>query len=97
MGGFGWFVLLPKGKYGTCRGLLDKFVGFTAVESIFENDSTQTVVVKESGTLGWLSEKEPPKVMVNSVDVTSSVKKNDFLYEITLPEGPHKTVLSFVW
>ncbi len=97
LGGFGWFVLLPKGKYGTCLGLLDKFVGFTAVESIFENDSTQTVVVKESGTLGWLSEKEPQKVMVNSVDVTSSVKKNDFLYEITLPEGPHKTVLSFVW
>ena len=97
LGGFGWFVLLPKGKYGTCLGLLDKFVGFTAVESIFENDSTQTVVAKESGTLGWLSEKEPQKVMVNSVDVTSSVKKNDFLYEITLPEGPHKTVLSFVW
>ena len=97
LGGFGWFVLLPKGKYGTCLGLLDKFVGFTAVESIFENDSTQTVVVKESGTLGWLSEKEPQKVMVNSVDVTSSVKKNDFLYEITLPEGPHKMVLSFVW
>jgi hypothetical protein len=61
LGGFGWFVLLPKGKYGTCLGLLDKFVGFTAVESIFENDSTQTVVVKESGTLGWLSEKEPQK------------------------------------
>ena len=35
--------------------------------------------------------------MVNSVDVTSRVKKNDFLYEIALPEGPHKTVLSFVW
>lgn len=97
LGGFGWFVLLPKGKYGTCLGLLDKYVGFTAVESILESDSTQTVVVKESGTLGWLSEKEPQKVMVNSVDVTSSVKKNDFLYEITLPEGPHKTVLSFVW
>ena len=72
-------------------------MGFTAVESIFENDSTQTVVVKESGTLGWLSEKEPQKVMVNSVDMTSSVKKNDFLYEITIPEGAGKTVLSFVW
>ena len=34
--------------------------------------------------------------MVNSVDMTSSVKKNDFLYEITLPEAP-QTVLSFVW
>ena len=72
-------------------------MGVTAVESVFENDSTQTVVVKESGTLGWLSEKEPQKVMVNSVDMTSSVKKNDFLYEITLPEGSGKMVLSIVW
>ena len=55
------------------------------------------MVIKESGTLGWLSEKEPQLVMVNSADVTSSVKKNDFLYEITLPEGSGKTVLSFVW
>ena len=41
----------------TCLGLLDKFVGFTAVESIFENDSTQTVVVKESGTLDGFLKK----------------------------------------
>lgn len=95
--GFGWFVLLPKGKYGTCLGLLNKYVGFTAVESIWEDSNTQTVVIKESGTLGWLSEKDPQLVMVNSADVTSSVKKNDVLYEITLPEGPGKTVLSIVW
>ena len=35
-GGYGWFVILPVGKNGTCLGLLDKYAGFMAVESIYE-------------------------------------------------------------
>ncbi len=38
-------------------GLLDKFVGFTAVESIFETTALRLCVVKESGTLDGFLKK----------------------------------------
>lgn len=95
--GFAWFVMLPKNKTGSCLGLLDKYVGFMAVESIRENDGTQTVVVRESGSLGWISEREPGKVMVNADDVTGKVQKKDNLYSVLLPETLSKTVLTIVW
>lgn len=95
--GFAWFVVLPKGKAGSCLGLLDKYVGFTAMESIYQDENTQIVVLKESGTTAWLSEKDPKKIMVNALDVTGQVKKEDKLYTIPIPEGPSKTVLSVSW
>ncbi len=95
--GFAWFVMLPKNQTGTCLGLLDKYAGFMAVESILESDNMQTVVVRESGLLGWFSEREPQKVMVNSEDVTGKVQKQGDLYSISLPEAYSKTVLSIVW
>lgn len=95
--GFGWFVLLPKGKNGSCLGLLDKYVGFTAVESIYENDNTDIIVVRESGTIGYISDREPQKVRVNSEDVTDQIKKKGLLYEIPITEEDSKAVISIVW
>lgn len=95
--GFGWFIMLPQGRNGSCLGLLNKYVGFTAIESIYENDNTEVVVVRESGPLGWLSEREPRKVMINAVDVTENVKKKDKLYTISLSECSSRTVLSIDW
>lgn len=95
--GFGWFIVLPRGNQGSCLGLLDKYVGFAAIESICENDHTQVVVIRESGKLGWVSEKEPQKVMVNALDVTEQIEKEDKLYTVSLPESFSKAVLSIVW
>ena len=95
--GFAWFVILPKNKTGSCLGLLDKYAGFMAVESIRGNDDTQTVVIRESGLLGWISEREPKKVIVNADDVTEKVQKQDNLYSVLLPETFSKTVLSIMW
>lgn len=95
--GFGWFIMLPQGKNGSCLGLLNKYVGFTAIESIYKNDNIEVVVVRESGPLGWISEKEPQKVMINAADVTENVKKEDKLYTISLPECFSKTVITVVW
>lgn len=95
--GFGWFIVLPRGKQGSCLGLLDKYVGFAAIESICENDHTQVAVIRESGKLGWVSEKEPRKVMVNALDVTEQIEKEDKLYAVSLPESFSKAVLSVVW
>ena len=95
--GFAWFVILPKKKTGSCLGLLNKYAGFTAVESMQENDGTLIVVVTESGTLGWLSKREPRKVTAGSADVTGKVLKDGNLYSVLLPESSSKTVLSIVW
>ena len=95
--GFGWFVLLPKEKNGSCLGLLDKYVGFTAVESIYENDNTDIIVVRESGTIGYISDREPQKVMVHSEDVTDQIKKTGLLYEIPITQEDSKAVISIVW
>ena len=95
--GFAWFVILPKNQTGSCLGLMDKYAGFLAVESIHEKDDAQTVVIRESGLLGWISEREPGKVMVNAEDVTGNVQRNDNLYSLQLPKIFSKTVLSIVW
>jgi hypothetical protein len=134
--GFGWFVLLPKNAHTTFLGLLDKYVGFTAVESIVEAGGTTsavnsiaeadgtapvmediaatggtpsavesieeagnitTAVISESGTVGWLAEQEPQKVLVNGVDVTGQVERQDCLYKIALPESAVKTVVTVIW
>lgn len=95
--GFAWYVILPQGKNSTCLGLLDKYVGFSAVESIHEDENAEIVVLKASGTLGWASKKEPKVVMIDAVDVTKEVKKSGELYILSLPETINKTVLSIRW
>lgn len=95
--GFAWFLVLPQGNRSTCLGLIEKYVGFSAVESIYENENAEVVVVRESGVLGWVSEQEPRTVMVNASDVTKEVEKDGKLYTISLPETSHTTVLSIYW
>ncbi len=92
-----WYVILPQGQNSSCLGLLDKYVGFSAVESIRENENVEIVVLQASGTLGWSSEKVPQKVLVDAVDVTKEVKNNGELYTLELPETINKTVLSIRW
>lgn len=95
--GFAWYVILPQNSNGSCLGLLDKYVGFSAVESVQEFDNTQVIVLRESGTVGWASEKEPKKVIVGTMDVTADVKKSGELYILPLPETGDKAVISITW
>ena len=95
--GYAWFVILPQGRNITCLGLADKYAGFTAVESIIETEEMDICVVHESGTLGWISEKEPQKVIVNGRDVTEVVQREETLYTLVLPEEQQKIVLSIIW
>lgn len=96
-GGFGWYVILPETGNIDCFGLIDKYVCFQAVENIVENGNTQTVVLHETGTVGWASKKAAKKVLINGVDATKDVKQNGEFYTITLPEGEAKEVLTFEW
>lgn len=96
-GGMAWYVILPCRKNGTCLGLLNKYAGFSAVESIQECGETDIVVLHETGTVGWAAAKAPQKVMVNASDVTASVQKDGELYTLPLPESSAKAVLSITW
>ena len=95
--GFTWFIVLPKNKRSACLGLLNKYAGFMAVESICESENAEVAVIRESGPLGWLAEREPKKVLIDSVDVTEKVQKKDNFYTILLPEGTSRRVLSILW
>lgn len=95
--GFAWYVILPQGQNSSCLGLLDKYVGFSAVESIHEDGNAEIVVLQASGTLGWASQKAPQKVMIDAVDATKEVKKSGELYILSIPETINKTVLSIKW
>ncbi|MDE6055491.1 MAG: alpha-galactosidase, partial [Lachnospiraceae bacterium] len=92
--GFAWFVILPKKKTGSCLGLLDKYAGFMAVESMLESDDTLIAVVAESGVLGWISEREPRQVTTGTADVTKNVQRDGNLYSVLLPKTSAKTVLT---
>ena len=39
--GFGWYVFLPRRGLAACLGLLDKYVGFAAVESVCETGNAR--------------------------------------------------------
>lgn len=96
-GGYGWFVVLPGGKNGSCLGLMDKYAGFTAVENICESENTMTAVIRETGRTGWISEKKPAKVTVNGIDVTDRTEKQGNVYTADIPENPGKMVLDVRW
>ncbi len=96
-GGYRWFAILPRKKHCACLGLLDKYVGFTAVESIHESEDMMTAVIRESGRLGWISEKEPSKVTINGNDYTGKYGKIGDLYMIEIQEDSSNMILSVSW
>ncbi len=95
--GFAWFVVLPYGSNGACLGLLEKYAGFSAVESVRTEANVQTIVLHESGTVGWLSERAPKKIHVNARDMTGSLLQRDTLFTLPLPTEAGATVISVSW
>lgn len=95
--GYAWFVMLPVVKNCACLGLMEKFAGFTAVESICQTETMDVFVIHESGTIGWISEKPPRQVIANGADVTAAVSREDNLYTLWLPEAQRKIVVSIAW
>jgi hypothetical protein len=71
--GFGWYVILPEKESLSCLGLAEKYVGFSAVEYVSEAPGCTTIVLRETGTVSWLSHREIRNVEVNGTDITSKV------------------------
>ena len=75
--GFGWYVLVPEKESLSCLGLRDKYVGFSAVESISETPGCTTVILRETGTVSWLSHRKCRKVELNGEDITSKIAEEN--------------------
>ncbi len=95
--GVAWYVILPQIVNAVCLGLLDKYAGFSAVESIWESENVSVTVLRASGTVGWVSDKNPQNVMLDGADVTDKIKREGNLWELSLPEDSKKFVLSIRW
>ena len=75
--GFGWYVVLPEKETASCLGLRDKFVGFAAVESVTETSGSTVVVLRETGTISWLSNRKLRSAELNGEDVTDLIECTD--------------------
>ena len=95
--GFAWYVLVPQGKNGCCLGLLDKFAGIAAVESVREAKDSLSVVLRASGTVGWAADRAPRAVLVDGTDETEKIERSGHLYRLPLPETADQTVLTILW
>lgn len=84
-------------KNGSCLGLMDKYVDFTAVESIYESHNSVTVVLCESGNIGWISDKKPQRTLINNIDVSPKLEQRENVYVIKLPEISSKMVYTLIW
>ena len=95
--GCGWYVILPKACKAVCLGLTDKYVGFSAVESISETDSTQTVILREKGTISWVCETAPRRITANGKDVTNMAQFSGEILNLPMEEAAEKTAITVEW
>ena len=56
-----------------------------------------TVVLRESGKIGWISDKKPKKLLINDMDDTSKLEQRDKEYVIELPETSCKVACTLIW
>ena len=78
-------------------GLSDKYAGFTAVEAMFTEGNTDITVLTGTGTVSWISEKTPVRVMADARDVTEQMISKGLLHTLPLSESEKKTVITVTW
>ena len=96
-GGYKWLLFLPAETGRACLGLSDKYAGFTALEACLTEGLTDTLILKEGGSISWISEKRPVKVLSGRMDVTEKLSGEGPLYTLFLPEKGEKTVITVTW
>ncbi len=96
-GGYSWYVILPQKGAVTCLGLVDKYVGFTAVECVQESRKKAVMVLREQSSIGWIAESPCVRAELGGTDVTSQVIQNGCLFTLNKEEASGKAVLSIEW
>lgn len=94
--GYAWYVIAPKDDAPVCLGLTDKFAGIKAVEDRIVAEGSCTFIVRETGKVSWISETDCIRVLLDGMDVTDDVEREDDLYILNAQEGPEKMVLSII-
>lgn len=90
--GFGWYVILPERESLSCLGLTEKYVGFSAVESVSEVSGCTTVVLRETGTVSWLSHRKCRNVELNGEDISSKMAAADSVTALSkMPSAEENT------
>ena len=95
--GYAWYQILCGDGPGTFLGLTGKYAGFLAVESMFVTERGMAAVVREQGSMGFLSLREPAAVRCNGRDVLKDVERNGCVYTLELEEKKNKMMLEVVW
>ena len=95
--GYGWYVILPETGSVACLGLVDKYVGFPAVEQVQQRGRKATVVLRESGPFAWMSSQPCSRVEWNGTDVTDRLRQKGSLYFLPAEEKAGKVVLTIAW
>ena len=95
--GYGWFVFAAEKEGRACLGRTDKYAGFTAVEAVFTQGDTDTLVLKESGPVTWLSEKRPVRAEAAGRDVTDCMESRGSVHTLHLPVRTGRAVLTVCW
>lgn len=57
------FVLVKKNGRGRVLGLVDKYVSLAGILELFEEDGHQTVLLRQGGIFGFVSEIKPDRVL----------------------------------
>ena len=96
-GDYKWILFLPAGEGRACLGLRDKYAGFTALEECRSNGQTDTLILKEEGSVSWISEKRPVKAFCCGIDVTGRLSGEGPVYSLSLPERGEKAVITITW
>lgn len=95
--GYRWYVFVPERQNGSCLGLADKYAGFTAVEAQFTDGNTDTVILKESGPVTWLSGKRPVRVTAGGKAAASEMESRGSVHTLRLPRRAGRIILTVSW
>lgn len=96
-GGYAWYQIIPGKGEGTFLGLVEKYVGFAAVESQYIKENVMTGVISEQGNIGILAKKRPNRIFCNGEDITEQITEKGMLYTIALENKVQKAVLTVIW
>ena len=68
-----------------------------AVQAFFSEGDTDTVLLKGTGNVTFLSERKIARVTAGGVDVTHETVSEGNLHTVKLPESTEKTVIAVTW
>ena len=67
------------------------------MENLYESSNRVTVILGESGRVGWISGKKPQKILVNGQEFRGKTEEKEKVFIVELPEKPSRLILTLIW